>query len=103
MAHGREITPRTYVTVGALLVALTVLTAAVSFIPLHGPWHIVVGLAIGLCKASLVLLFFMHVLISGRLTWAVIAVACFWLGILLVLTLTDYFTRGAAGWLFPGH
>ncbi len=44
----------------------------------------------------------MHALLSPRLTWAVIVVSCFWLGILLVLTLTDYFTRGMVPFM-PGH
>ena len=98
----RTIAPRTYVTVCALLILLTVLTVAVSFAHLEGVWHVVCGLAIALCKASLVVLFFMHALISSRVTWIVIAVACFWLGVLLVLGLTDYFSRGMVPFM-PGH
>jgi cytochrome c oxidase subunit 4 len=101
MAH-RTISVTTYVIVCALLVLLTVLTVAVSFIPVAGYWHIVIGLAIAVCKASLVVLFFMHVLLSDRVTWAVIAVSGFWLGILLVLTLGDYFTRNMIPFV-PGH
>jgi cytochrome c oxidase subunit 4 len=96
------ISSRTYVLVCAVLVLLTVLTVGFSFAPVSGVWHIVVGLLIALAKASLVVLFFMHALISPRLTWIVIAVACFWLGILVVLTLTDYFSRGMVP-LTPGH
>jgi hypothetical protein len=44
----------------------------------------------------------MHVLISPRLTWIVIAVTAFWLGILVVLTLTDYFNREMVPYMF-GH
>jgi cytochrome c oxidase subunit 4 len=87
------ISPRTYTIVCIVLVLLTILTVSVSFVPLEGGWHLAAGLTIGLCKASLVVLYFMHALISNRLTWAVIAVACFWLGILLVLTLADYSSR----------
>jgi cytochrome c oxidase subunit 4 len=64
--------------------------------------HIVAGLIIAVCKASLVVLFFMHALISPRLTWLVILVACFWLGLLFVLTLSDYFSRGMVPFM-PGH
>ena len=77
----------------AVLIALTILTVGVSFFPVHGVWRIVIGLTIAFCKASLVVLFFMHALYSNRVTWSVIAVACFWLGILLVLTFSDYLTR----------
>jgi cytochrome c oxidase subunit 4 len=98
----RTIAPRTYVIVCVLLVLLTVLTVGVSFAHVEGVWHIVIGLLIALCKASLVILFFMHALISPRLTWIVIVVVCFWVGILFVLTLSDYFTRDLI--LFtPGH
>ncbi len=98
----RTISTRTYVIVCALLVLLTVLTVGISFIPLPGLWHIVFGLTIAVCKASLVVLFFMHALISDRVTWLVIAIVVFWMGILLVLTLGDYFTRGLIPFT-PGH
>ena len=90
------------VAVVVILVLLTVLTTAISFIPLPGVWHIVFGLLIAVCKASLVILFFMHLLISPKLTWLVVLVSFFWLGILLVLTLTDYFSRDMVPFS-PGH
>jgi cytochrome c oxidase subunit 4 len=96
------IAPRTYVIVCVLLVLLTALTVGVSFIPLPGAWHLTFGLTIGLCKATLVVLFFMHVLLSNKVTWAVIVVVCFWVLILFGLTLTDYFTRDLVPFM-PGH
>jgi cytochrome c oxidase subunit 4 len=98
----RTISTRTYVVVCALLVLLTVLTVGFSFAHVPPLAHVVVGLAIAGCKAALVVLFFMHVLISPRLTWIVVTVSCFWLGILLVLTFTDYFSRGMIPGMF-GH
>jgi cytochrome c oxidase subunit 4 len=98
----RTISVRTYVVVCALLVLLTLLTVSVSFLRLGGAGHIVVGLTIAVCKASLVVLFFMHALISPRLTWLVIAVVCFWMVIFIGLTLGDYFTRGMVPFT-PGH
>jgi cytochrome c oxidase subunit 4 len=98
----RTISASTYVVVCVLLVLLTGLTISVSFMDLPGAWHLALGLLIAVTKAALVVLFFMHVLISPRLTWIVIIVACFWLGILLVLTLSDYFTRGMVPFA-PGH
>ncbi|PYR44907.1 MAG: hypothetical protein DMF95_21990 [Acidobacteria bacterium] len=44
-------------------------------------------------QSVLVILFFMHVKYSPRLTWAVVIGSVFWLGILLVLTMGDYLTR----------
>jgi len=44
-------------------------------------------------KATLVVLFFMHVKYSTRLTWAVVLGSVFWFGILIALTMSDYLTR----------
>jgi cytochrome c oxidase subunit 4 len=96
------ISPRNYMLVCAVLVLLTVLTLTVSFIPLEGGWHLAAGLSIGFVKASLVVLFFMNALHSSRLTWVVIAAACFWLGLLLVLTLSDYYSRESIPFM-PEH
>ena len=70
----------------------TYLTVQMAFLDL-GPLNTIVALAIAVFKATLVVLFFMHVKYSTRLTWAVVAGSVFWLGILLVLTLSDYLTR----------
>ena len=98
----RVISARTYVVVCALLILLTVLTVAVSFAPLAAPGHTAIGLAIAVCKGSLVVLFFMHALKSPRLTWLVILVSAFWLALLFVLIMNDYTTRGQVPFM-PGH
>jgi cytochrome c oxidase subunit 4 len=100
--HTRTISVPTYVIVCAILVLLTFLTVGVSFFHVPGVWHIVIGLLIAVCKASLVVLFFMHVLISPKLTGLVVIVSVFWLGLLLVLTFSDYFSRGLVPFM-PGH
>jgi cytochrome c oxidase subunit 4 len=82
----------TYYLVFAGLIGLTVLTVLLSFADL-GAWHTVVGLGIGVCKALLVALFFMHLLHSTRLTWISIGAGLFWFGIMMALTLSDYLTR----------
>ncbi|HEX5270088.1 MAG TPA: cytochrome C oxidase subunit IV family protein [Gemmataceae bacterium] len=102
MPRERTIAVRTYVVVCVLLVLLTVLTVGLSFWHVPPVWHVVMGLSIALVKAALVVLFFMHVLVSPRLIWIVLAVTCFWLGILLVLTLADYFSREMVPGMF-GH
>jgi cytochrome c oxidase subunit 4 len=85
--------PRVYFAVFAALLVLTATTTAVSFVDL-GPWNSVVALGIAFLKATLVVLFFMHVKYSPRLTQIVIAGGLFWLAILLALTLSDFVTRG---------
>ena len=84
--------PPTYYTVFAGLIALTVLTVGLSCIDL-GAWHTVVGIGIAIAKALLVVLFFMHLLHSDRMTWIAAGTGLFWLGIMLALTLADYLTR----------
>lgn len=90
----REMPIRGYVGVLVALLLLTALTVGISFIDLPGNWHLALGLMIAVCKASLVLLVFMHVLHSQPATRAVIVVTLFWLvGVMLALTLSDYVTR----------
>ena len=82
-----------YCLVFVALIALTGLTIGVSFLEVGTSWHLVIGLTIAGCKAILVALFFMHLIDSTRLMRLVIVAALFWLGIMMALTLTDYFTR----------
>jgi cytochrome c oxidase subunit 4 len=70
----------------------TYITVQAAFIDL-GAFNTVVALIIACAKAALVILFFMHVKYSTRLTWAVVAGSLLWLGILLALTFNDYLTR----------
>ena len=63
-----------------------------SFVEL-GEWHTVIGLIIASAKTLLVVLFFMHVWYSTRLTWVVVLSGLFFLAIMLGLTLTDYMSR----------
>jgi cytochrome c oxidase subunit 4 len=83
---------RVYYTIFAILMVCTYLTWQIAFFDL-GRLNTVVALGIAVFKASLVVLFFMHVKYSTRLTWAIVLGGIFWLGILLVLTMSDYLTR----------
>ena len=76
----------------ALLVG-TGLTVFAAFYDFPGPLNAVVALTIAVVKATLVVLFFMHVRYSGRLIWLVIASALFWLMIMFALTISDYSSR----------
>jgi cytochrome c oxidase subunit IV len=87
---------RIYAMVFFALLALTALTTAAAFADL-GPLSNVVAMGIASLKATLVILFFMHVRYSTRLTSLVVVAGLFWLAILIGLTLADYFTRGWLG------
>jgi cytochrome c oxidase subunit 4 len=82
-----------YYAVFAALIVGTALTVLVAFFDL-GPLNNIVMLLIASVKALLVVLFFMHVRWSTRLTWVVAASGFVWLIILFGLTMTDYLTRG---------
>jgi cytochrome c oxidase subunit 4 len=80
----------------AIFFALMVLTLATVWVAENdfGVFNDVIALGIAVTKALLVILFFMHVRYSTRMT-AITAISGFvWLAILIVLTLNDYFTRG---------
>jgi len=78
-----------------ILIAATFLTAWIATVDL-GPFNTVVALAIATCKATLVVLIFMHVkYTSEKMTKAILISAVFWLILLLVLSLTDYSSRFA--------
>jgi len=83
----------TYYAVFAALMVLTAITVGVAFIHL-GALNFPVALGIAITKATLVILFFMHVKYSSRLTKMVVGMAFFFLFVLLSLTMTDYMSRG---------
>ncbi|HEY0322724.1 MAG TPA: cytochrome C oxidase subunit IV family protein [Pyrinomonadaceae bacterium] len=93
-----HIVPKTiyFLIFGALMV-LTVLTYEVALYD-FGRMNVVIALAVAVTKAVLVVLYFMHVRYSTRLTKIVVIAGFFWLALLIVLTLADYFTRpGTSG------
>jgi len=91
---------RVYFLIFAALIVLTWVTALVSRIDL-GRWNIFVALAIAITKASLVILFFMHVKYSTRLAKFIVMCGFFWLSLLLFITMADLWTRSWMG--VPGR
>lgn len=87
---------RTYVLVFLALMVLTAVTVMVAFQD-FGAWNDVVALTIAVIKASLVVLFFMHIYHSARLSKLVVVSGLLWLVILIGLTLADYLSRGLVG------
>ncbi len=88
-AHSRAFS----IALGAGLLVLTAITVKAAFIDL-GPWNPVVALLIATIKATLVVLYFMHVKgASEKLTGVVVVSGFFFLAILLSLSLADYMTR----------
>lgn len=88
-----HITPLpTYLLVFFALTIGTIATWLAADIDL-GAFNTPIALLIAGIKAVLVILFFMHVKYSTRLTWVVVIGSFVFLGILFVMTLTDYLSR----------
>jgi cytochrome c oxidase subunit IV len=85
-------TPRLYVLIISILVVLTIATWRIAFVDL-GIFNPVVALTIAVIKAVLVILFFMHVYYSSKLTKVTVGAGFFWLLILITLSLLDYLSR----------
>jgi cytochrome c oxidase subunit 4 len=97
-SHSSHIVPvQLYVAIFLALMVLTAVTVAVAFADL-GPLNNVVALTIAVTKATLVILYFMHVRYSSRLTWVVVSSGFFWLAVMIVFTLSDELTRGVLGY-----
>ena len=98
--HGHPENPiKYYIGVFALLIVMTGLTVFIAKYDLEkywGPLNAIVALTIAVIKATAVVLIFMHVRWSSRLTQVIVVSAVFWLIIMLSFTASDYFTRG--GW-----
>jgi cytochrome c oxidase subunit 4 len=94
---GHIASTRLYWLVFAALVAGTILTYAAALVD-FGFFNNVVMLAIAFTKAVLVIMFFMGVRWSSRLTWVVAGSGFFFLLIMFTITMSDYLSRG---WL-PG-
>jgi cytochrome c oxidase subunit IV len=89
-----------YYSIFAALMVLTALTVFAAFVNL-GVFNFPVALAIAVIKSTLVILFFMHVKYSSRLTKLVVVTSLFFLVILLGETFMDYASRGMMPTLPP--
>ena len=82
---------------GMIFLALmlgTALTVWAGLRDFPGQLNVIIALTIAVVKATLVVLYFMHVRYSSKLIWVIFASALFWLAILFALTFSDYWTRG---------
>jgi cytochrome c oxidase subunit 4 len=91
---------RTYIAVFIALLIGTGLTVAAASVDI-GAMNTPIALAIAVIKATLVILFFMHVRYSSRLTQIVVGASLFWLAIMITFTLSDYFFRGHDMAMYP--
>lgn len=84
---------RTYLLVFLALLVLLGLTVAVAYVDL-GIFSPVVALSIAILKAVLIMLYFMHLRHSPKLTWIFALLGILWLMIMFGITMADYLSRG---------
>jgi cytochrome c oxidase subunit 4 len=90
--HGHVTPLPVYLTVFGTLMVLTAVTVAVAYVNL-GEFNKVVALGIASFKATIVVLYFMHVKHASRLTKLIVVTGIFFLFILFSLTMVDYSSR----------
>jgi cytochrome c oxidase subunit 4 len=83
---------KVYYAVFATLMVLTGVTVAVAYVDL-GAMNAVAAIAIACFKATIVVLYFMHVKYSTRLIKLTVIAGVYWMIILMGLTMSDYLTR----------
>ena len=82
----------TYFFIFAALMVLTIITVAVAYQD-FGAWNVPIAFGIATLKATVVVLFFMHVIHSPKITAAILVGSIVFVGILFLLTFSDYLTR----------
>ena len=87
-----------YVTVFVALMALTLVTVAVSYLDLSTPMAIAVALFIATIKGSLVACYFMHLISEKKLIYAVLVITAIKFVVLLAL---PAFTHNNGFWIEP--
>lgn len=85
-----------YLVIFGALMVLTLMTVGVTYVDL-GQANLFVALGIAIFKASLVILYFMHVRWSPKLVQVTIVTSLLFVGILAAFTFADYLTRGMLG------
>lgn len=81
---------RGYLIIGGVLIIGTVLTVLASYIDLGHHWNIVLALVIATSKASLVALYFMHLISEKQLIYTVLGFTTFFLVGMMGLVLWHY-------------
>ena len=76
---------RLYVTVFVALMALTIITVAISRLHLREPIAVSVALLVAVVKGSLVACYFMHLISEKKLIYAVLALTAAFFIVLLAL------------------
>jgi cytochrome c oxidase subunit 4 len=81
---------RGYLIIGGTLIVGTVLTVLASYVDLGHSWNIVLALIIATVKASLVALYFMHLISEKQMIYTVLGFTAFFFIALMTITIIAY-------------
>lgn len=96
-SHDHVVPPKTYMIVGSALLVLTGITVWASYLEL-GVFNPIIAIFIAVVKATIVVLFFMHVFYSSKLTKLTVGAGLFTFLTLIAMTLADYISRAWGRW-----
>ena len=82
----------TYIKVFATLMVLTIITVYIATVDL-GLMNTFVAVTIAVIKATVVVLWFMHLKYSAKITWVAAGAGFIWLVVMLALTMSDVLSR----------
>ena len=97
-AEHHIVTPFQYMLVFGTLLIFTGITVGAAYIDFPGPLNAIVALCIACFKASVVILFFMHVKYQSRLVKLTVSAGFFTFIVLITMTMTDYMSRAWGLW-----
>jgi cytochrome c oxidase subunit 4 len=91
-AHSDDVSKhiRGYLIIGGTLLIGTILTVLASYMDLGHGWNIVLALVIATVKASLVALFFMHLISEKQMIYTVLGFTAFFVLGLMIITISAY-------------
>ncbi len=97
--HGEHhiLTPMNYAVVFGILLLGTALTVGAAYVDL-GVFNPILALGIASAKATVVILFFMHVKYQSRLIKMTVGAGFFTFLVLIGMTLSDYMSRAWGLW-----
>jgi cytochrome c oxidase subunit 4 len=96
-AEHHVVSPKVYALIFLALMVGTAITVAAAYVEM-GPFNPIVALAIACIKATLVVLYFMHIRYSSKLMKLTVASGLFMFLVLVSMTLADYMSRAWGRW-----
>jgi len=96
-AEHHIVSPKVYALIFLALMVGTAITVAAAFVEM-GPFNPIIALGIACTKATLVILYFMHIRYSSKVMKLTVLSGFFMFLVLVSMTLADYMSRAWGLW-----